>query len=112
MSGHASAMNGIMFAAGAQLVTVFAGFRGYEVEVVAYIAGCLFRNFGLNLEDNLLDLTHLFQIVQSDVKCIVVILSPGVFGSPWCTGEICTAFASDFPKVSFVLDFWRLARGT
>jgi len=42
-------MNGIMFAAGAQLVTVFAGFSGYEVEVVAYIAGRLFRNFGLNL---------------------------------------------------------------
>ena len=49
VSGHASAMNGIMFAAGAQLVTVFAGFSGYEVEVVAYIAGRLFRNFGLNL---------------------------------------------------------------
>ena len=129
VNGHASAMNGIMFAAGAQLVTVFASFPGYEVEVVAHIAAGRFvskfrlkpepkgwkiesRKSGLFLEDNLLDLTHLFQIVQSDVKCVVVILSPGVFGSPWCTGEICTAFASDFPKVSFVLDFWRPARGT
>lgn len=54
--------------------------------------------------DNLLDLTHLFQIVQSDVKCVVVILSPGVFGSPWCTGEICTAFASDVPMVVVATD--------
>ena len=52
-----------------------------------------------------MDLTDLFQIIQSDVKCMVVVLSPGLFGSPWCTGEICTAFAGGLPKVSFVLEF-------
>eukprot|EP00435_Cladocopium_sp_Y103_P026242 s421_g6.t1 len=54
--------------------------------------------------DNLVDLTHLFQIVQSDVKCMVVILSPGLFRSPWCTGEICTAFSGDVPIVVVAAD--------
>jgi len=54
--------------------------------------------------DNLVDLTDLFQIIQSDVKCMVVVLSPGLFGSPWCTGEICTAFAGDVPIVVVAAD--------
>jgi len=54
--------------------------------------------------DNLLNLSQLFDIVGRDVKCLVVFMSEGLFQSPWCTGEICSAFSAKVHMVNIACD--------
>mmetsp|Transcript_58431 Transcript_58431/g.167702 ORF Transcript_58431/g.167702 Transcript_58431/m.167702 type:complete len:1388 (-) Transcript_58431:294-4457(-) len=44
--------------------------------------------------DNLGDLATLFNVVKSDVKTLLVLCTRDVFSSPWCLGELTTAFVS------------------
>lgn len=55
-------------------------------------------------QDNLLNLSQLFDIVGRDVKCLVVFMSEGLFQSPWCTGEICSAFSAKVHMVNIACD--------